>query len=139
MRSTVCILYHIINFFRLTAVLGKASDAIRDQVMRHNPLTGVFNEAYNNQAVRFNVQDAYLKSDITDDGLTRAFTHMSIRCNPGALKEVPREVMDRLLAADPEIAILERQFKESHTWIKWEYKFINRAPKEIREAHKKLG
>ena len=47
--------------------------------------------------------------------------------------------MERLLAADPEIAVLERQFKESHTRIKWEYKFINRAPKEIREAHKKLG
>jgi hypothetical protein len=107
--------------------------------MRHNPFTGVFNEAYNNQSVRFNVQDAYLESDITDDGLTRAFTHMSIRCNPGALKEVPREVMERLLAADPEIAVLERQFRESHTRIKWEYKFIKRAPKEIREAHKKLG
>jgi hypothetical protein len=107
--------------------------------MRHNPFTGVFNEAYNNQSVRFNVQDAYLESDITDDGLTRAFTHMSIRCNPGAPKEVPREVMEQLLAADPEIAVLERQFRESHTRIKWEYKFIKRAPKEIREAHKKLG
>ena len=135
----VCILYHVVNLSRLTAVLGKASDAIRDQVMRHNPFTGVFNEAYNNESVRFNTQDAYLEEDITDDGLTRAFTHMSIRCNPGAPKEVPREVMERLLAADPEIAVLERQFKESHTRIKWEYKFIIRAPKEIREAHKKLG
>jgi Protein of unknown function (DUF3435) len=107
--------------------------------MRHNPFTGVFNEAYNNESVRFNTQDAYLEEDITDDGLTRAFTHMSIRCNPGAPKEVPKEVMERLLAADPEIAVLERQFKESHTRIKWEYKFIIRAPKEIREAHKKLG
>ncbi|KAK0105971.1 hypothetical protein ONS95_004480 [Cadophora gregata] len=121
------------------AIDGKASDAVRDQVMRHNPFTGVFNEAYNNQAVRFNVQDAYLESDITDDGLTRAFTHMSIRCNPGAPKEVPREVMDRLLAADPEIVVLEREIKESHTRIKWDYTFINRAPKEVREAHKKLG
>jgi hypothetical protein len=132
------VLYYIVNFSRLIAVLGKASDAIRDQVMRHNPFTGVFNEAYN-QAVRFNVYDAYLESEITDNGLTRAFTHMSIRCNPGAPKEVPREVMERLLAADPEIAALEREFKESHTRIKWDYKFIKRAPKEIREAHKKLG
>jgi hypothetical protein len=85
------------------------------------------------------VQDAYLESNITDNGLTRAFTHISIRCNPSAPKEVPREVMDRLLAADPEIAVLKRQFKESHTRIKWEYKFIKRAPKEIREAHNKLG
>jgi hypothetical protein len=135
----VCIPVSHCNFSRLTAVLGKASDSIRDQVMRHNPFTGVFNEAYNNESVRFNTQDAYLEEDITDDGLTRAFTHMSIRCNPGAPKEVPREVMDRLLAADPEIAVLERQFQESHTRIKWDYKCINRAPKEVREAHKKLG
>jgi hypothetical protein len=47
--------------------------------------------------------------------------------------------MDQLLAADPEIAVLEQQFKESHTRVKWEFKFINRAPEEIREAHKKLG
>jgi hypothetical protein len=85
------------------------------------------------------VQDAYLESDITDDGLTRAFTHMSIRCNPGALKEVPREVMERLLAMDLEIAVLERRFRESHTRIKLKYKFIKRAPKEVREAYKKLG
>ena len=48
-------------------------------------------------------------------------------------------MIKRLLAADPEIAVLKRQFKELYTQIKWEYKFINRAPKEIREAHKKLG
>jgi hypothetical protein len=85
------------------------------------------------------VQDAYLESDITDDSLTRAFTHMSIRCNPGAPKEVPREVMDQLLAADPEIAVLEQQFRELYTRIKWEYKFINRAPLDVKEAHKKLS
>jgi hypothetical protein len=50
--------------------------------MRHDPSTGVFNGAYINHAVRFNVQDAFLESDISDDGLTRAFTHVSIRCSP---------------------------------------------------------
>jgi hypothetical protein len=105
--SIVCILYYIVNFSKLTAVLGKALDAIHNQVIRHNPFTGVFNKAYNNQAVRFNVQDAYLQSDITNDRLTRAFTHMSIRCNPSAPKEVPREVIDRLLAVDPEITVLK--------------------------------
>src|SRR5258706_7686605 len=104
------------------AVLGAAPDAVRDQVMRHDPFTGVFNGAYLNHSVRFNVQDAFLESDISDDGLTRAFTHMSIRCNPGAPKEVPKEVMDPLIAADPDIADLERRFKESYTQIKWEYK-----------------
>ncbi|KAH6725063.1 hypothetical protein BKA61DRAFT_688492 [Leptodontidium sp. MPI-SDFR-AT-0119] len=112
----------------------------RDAGFEDNLTSYCFRQGYVNAIdVRFNVQDAYLESDITDDGLTRAFTHMSIRCNPSAPKEVPREVINRLPAVDPEIVVLERQVKESHTRIKWEYKFINRAPKEIRETHKKLG
>ena len=120
------------------ALLGVASDAVRDQVMRHDPFTGVFNGAYINHMVRFNVQDAFLESDISDDGLTRAFTHMSIRCNPGAPKKVPSEVMDRLLAADPDIKDLERRFKALHTEIKWEHKFIKRAPQKKQKEHKDL-
>jgi hypothetical protein len=127
-----------ISLSRLITVLGSALDAVRDQVMRHNPFTGVFNEAYINSSVRFNVQDAFLESDISDDGLTQAFTHMSIRCNPGAPKEVPKEVMDPLLAADPEIVDLEQQFKKSHTQIKAKYKLIKRAPIRIRKKHKDL-
>jgi predicted phage-related endonuclease len=63
---------------------------------------------------------------------------MSIRCNPGAPNEVPREVMEPLLAADPDIADLERQFKELYTQIKWEYKFIRIAPKKIRKEYDDL-
>jgi hypothetical protein len=120
------------------AVLGAAPDAVRDQVMRQDPFTGVFNGAYLNNCVRFNVQDAFLESDISDDGLTRAFTHMSIRCNPGAPKEVPGKVMQLLLAADPDIADLERRFKELYTQIKWEYKFIKLAPKKIGKEYDDL-
>jgi len=86
--------------------------------MRHDPFTGVFNGMYINHTVRFNVQDAFLESDISDDRLTRAFTHMSIRCNPGAPREVPNRVMERLFAADPEITDLERRFKALATEIK---------------------
>ena len=107
-----------ISLSRLITVLGSALDAVRDQVMRHNPFTGVFNEAYINSSVRFNVQDAFLESDISDDRLTQAFTHMSIQCNLEAPKEVPKEVMKPLLAADPDIADLERRVKQSFTQIK---------------------
>ena len=79
------------------------SDAVRDQAIRYNPFTRVFNGTYLNHSVRFNVQDAFLKSNISDDGLTRAITYMSIWCNPGALEEVPKEVIDSLLATDPDI------------------------------------
>jgi hypothetical protein len=134
----VCILYCLNPFFRLIAVLGVASDAVRDQVMQYDPFTGVFNGAYINYSVRFNVQDAFLESDISDDSLTRAFTYMSIQCNLGAPKEVPKEVMDQLIAAEPDIADLERQFKELHTQIKLKYKFIKRAPKRTRKEHDDL-
>ncbi len=86
--------------------------------MRHVPFTGVFNGAYINHAVRFNVQDAFLESDISDDRLTRAFTYMSIRCNPGAPQAVPSEVMEPIFAADPNVTDLERRFNASHTELK---------------------
>ena len=123
----------------LTAALGVASDAVRDQVMRHDPFTGVFNGAYINGNVRFNVQDAFLESDISDDGLTRAFTHMSLRCNPGAPKEVPKELMDQLLAVEPDIADLDQQFRVSRTRLRWEYGTIKRAPKQKQKEHEELG
>jgi hypothetical protein len=94
---------------------GRASGAVRDQVIRHDPFPGVFNGVYIINIVRFNMQDAFLESDISDNGLTLAFTHMSIRCTLGAPKEVPKEVMEPLLAADPGIVGLERQFMALYT------------------------
>jgi hypothetical protein len=118
MGSTVYILCLLLSRSRLIPLLGLAPDSVRDQVMRHDPLTGVFCGSYISGNVRFNVQDAYLEGEISEDGLTRAFTHMSIRCNPGALEGVPREMMDQFLAADPDIVDLERRCKESLTQIK---------------------
>jgi tRNA(Glu) U13 pseudouridine synthase TruD len=63
---------------------------------------------------------------------------MSIRCNLGAPREVPREVIELLLAADPDITDLKRRFKELYTKLKSEYKFIKRAPKGIKEKHDDL-
>jgi hypothetical protein len=107
--------------------------------MRHDPFTGVFNGAYINGNVRFNVQDAFLESDVSDDGLTRAFTYMSIRCNPGAPDTVPTELMDQLLAEDPDIVELDRQFKESRLRLREEYGTIKRAPKRTQKEHEDLG
>jgi len=106
--------------------------------MRHDPYTGVFNGAYNNESVRFNVQDAFLNGEISEDGLTRAFTHMSIRCNPGAPKEVPEEAMKQLLAAAPDIVELDRQVKESSIRLRREFGCINRAPTLEQNGHKEL-
>lgn len=107
-------------FRRSTAniVNGAASDSVRDQVLRHDPSTGVFSAAYRDQLVRFNIQDAFLKSNISNDGLTRAFIYISIRYNPGAPNGVPEEVMSSFYAADPDIVSLERQSQELRAKIK---------------------
>jgi len=55
MLLIIYILYYIINFFKLIAVLNKALNAIYNQVIRHNPFTKVFNKAYNNKLVKFNM------------------------------------------------------------------------------------
>ncbi|KAJ8065403.1 hypothetical protein OCU04_006091 [Sclerotinia nivalis] len=84
-----------------------ASDAVHNQIMRHDPFTGVFNRVYINNIIRFNVQNAFLENEISDNGLTRAFTHISIRYNPSVPNEVLTEIMNSLLTADPDIVDLE--------------------------------
>lgn len=64
------------------------------------------------------MQDAFLKNDISNNGLTRAFTHISIWYNLGALKEVPEEVMKPLFTIDLDVVNLKQQVKELHTKIK---------------------
>ncbi|KAJ8065098.1 hypothetical protein OCU04_005811 [Sclerotinia nivalis] len=106
--------------------------------MRHDLFTGVFNGAYINNIVRFNVQDAFLESEISDDGLTRAFTYISIRCNSDVPKEVPTEMIKSLLVADPDIVDLERQFKKLYTQIKRDFKFIRYVSQTIRKQYEDL-
>src|SRR5271163_3228842 len=127
MLSTVSILSVLFFSSRLTAFLGAAPDAVRVHIMRHNPFTGVFNGSYLNGRVRFNFQDAFLEEDISDDGLTRAFTHIWIKCILGAPVEVPSEVLNEL-PHDPEIAENERRHKELHHIIRSRYGYINQAP-----------
>ena len=71
--------------------------------MRHNPFTGVFNGAYINENVRFNVQDVFVESNILDDGLRHAFTYMSIWYNPSTLDTVPIKLIDQLLGIELDI------------------------------------
>ena len=77
--------------------------AVRDQVIRHNPKTGVFSGSYLNEKVRFDVQAAFLDRP-SIDGLTKAFTYMSLTCNLHAPKDVPKEVMKAL---PPNLVIVE--------------------------------
>ncbi|KAI9808022.1 MAG: hypothetical protein M1827_007547 [Pycnora praestabilis] len=69
------------------AVDGTATKAVRDQVMRHNSNSNIF-QAYLNQRVKFDVQAAFLECP-SADGLLRAFAHMSLTCDPRAPTSVP--------------------------------------------------
>ena len=49
------------------------------------------------------MQDAYFEENISDNGLTRAFIHISIRYNLNALKDIPEEIIKPLFIANPDI------------------------------------
>ena len=72
------------------------------------------------------------------DGLTKAFTHMSLTCDPRAPKHVPQEVMDAL-PPDPLIVELETDRWELYEAIRKEYRFIKQARgTDIGDMYQKL-
>ena len=119
------------------ALLGVAPDSIVDQVMRHDPLTGCMQNAYQNRRVGFNTQDAFLERDPSADGLTRAFTHMSIRCNPEVPRTIPKAELAEL-PPDPEAVNLLNQVKAMACDMRRQYGFIKSAPRETREKYQQL-
>jgi len=80
-------------------------DMVRDQVMRHNPNSVVYNGAYINERVLFNVLSTILER-LSIDGILRILTHMSLIYNPRALVHVPDNVLI-VLPPDPSIVDLE--------------------------------
>ncbi|KAH8119865.1 hypothetical protein DFH11DRAFT_1721770 [Phellopilus nigrolimitatus] len=92
-------------------VNGQASDAVRDQVMRHNNHSNVFQDAYLNAHVQFDVQNAVLGEPLQDRVLSM-LSHVGHTRDPRASGDmVPDEVWD-LLPEDPEIEQLERRREE---------------------------
>ena len=90
--------------------LGSATDAVRDQVMRHLPNSAVYNGAYINERVRFDVQSAVLERP-SADGILRILTHMSLMRDPRAPVHVPDDVL-AALPPDPDIVALEQRREE---------------------------
>jgi hypothetical protein len=105
--------------------------------MRHNPYIRVFG-AYLNQRVRFDIENAFFE-DLINDGLSRVFTHMSIRFNPLALIGVPSEVF-KALPTDPNLIEWESWRIKLYYTIRHLYGPICRAPQtEIVEEYYELG
>jgi hypothetical protein len=119
------------------ALLKVAPSAVVDQVMRHDPMTGCMANAYLNRRVGFNTQDAFLERDPSADGLTRAFTHMSIRCDAEVPREIPKKELDKL-PLDPEVEELTKLVKQTAIQLRQRYGFIKSAPEEILEEYKQL-
>ncbi|KAM7183511.1 FluG domain containing protein [Rhypophila sp. PSN 637] len=107
----------------INAIIEKAPNAVEN--------------AYLNHRVGYNVQDAFLERDPSADGLTRAFTHMSIRCNPEVPKEIPKEEFDKL-PQDPSIVELRRAVTRQWISIRQQYQFIKTAPEDVVKEYRQV-
>jgi len=89
-------------------VNGQASDAVRDQVMRHRNHSGVFQDAYLSAHVKFDVQNAVLGEPFETEVLNM-LSHVGHTRDPRASSDmVPDEVWERL-PLDPDIVKLEKE------------------------------
>ncbi|KAJ3499717.1 hypothetical protein NLG97_g97 [Lecanicillium saksenae] len=118
------------------ALLKVAPNPVVDQVMRHDPMTGCLANAYLNLRVGFNTQDAFLERDPSADGLTRAFSHMSIRCNPEVPRHIPKAELAKL-PPDPEVVELTREVKQTSIRLRQQYGFIKSAPADENDEYKR--
>jgi len=75
--------------------------------MRHNPNSAVYNGAYINERVPFDVLSAVLERP-SADGILRMLIHMSLMRDPRAPVHVPDDVF-AALPPDPSIVDLEEQ------------------------------
>jgi hypothetical protein len=78
--------------------------------MRHNPNSAVYNGAYINERVSFDVQSAVLER-LSANGILRMLTHMSLMRDPRAPMDVPDDVL-AALPPDPEIVALKQRREE---------------------------
>ena len=91
-----------------TVVSGNASDAVRDQMMRHDPRWATFNGAYINEKVEFHLERV-VAGEPTDDCLIDLFAHMSLTRDPDAGRDMVPDEVWQSLEPDPEILELEAQ------------------------------
>lgn len=75
--------------------------------MRHNPNAAVYNGAYINERVPFDVLSAVLERP-SADGVLRMLTHMSLMRDPRAPIQVPDDVL-AALPPDLDITALEQE------------------------------
>ncbi|RYP47628.1 hypothetical protein DL768_006344 [Monosporascus sp. mg162] len=97
-----------VSVLQTKIVGGNVSDAVRDQIIRHNPKFATFHGVYLNEMVQFDMQNTFLGKQ-AEDQLYKLFTYVSLTRNPRAVKDmVPEEVWANI-EPDPEIIALEQR------------------------------
>lgn len=97
----------------------------------------MYAECVSKPSDRVPTQDAFLERDPSVDGLTKAFTHMSIRCNPEVAKEIPKDELHKL-PSDPEVVYLKERIRQMALRMRQEYGFIKHAPSMVKEEYQQL-
>ncbi|KAK4249237.1 hypothetical protein C7999DRAFT_39654 [Corynascus novoguineensis] len=87
---------------------GNAPDAVRDQMLRHDPKWATFNSVYINPRVRFHLQNAVLYEPY-EDALIEMLTHISVMRDPRASRDIAPDEVWRKMPPDPEIVELEQR------------------------------
>lgn len=87
---------------------GNAPDAVRDQMLRHDPKWVTFNSSYINPRVKFHLQNAVLHEP-HEDALIEMLTHISVMRDPRAGRDIVPEEVWRNIPPDPEIVELEQR------------------------------
>ncbi|KAK3371955.1 FluG domain-containing protein [Podospora didyma] len=117
------------------AANGNAPDAVRDQMMRHNPKFFTFFSAYLNQIANFHLQNAFLEEEL-ENQLFRMFAHVSLTRDPRATRDMVPEEVWASLPPDPEISKLEERRAELK---QGQYRFDGHKDEdEIRELTYKI-
>lgn len=89
-------------------VNGQASDAVRDQIMRHNNHSNVFQDAYLNAHVLFDVQNAILGEPL-QNAMLDMLSHVGHTRDSRAINDMVPDDVWATLQSDPEVVELERQ------------------------------
>ncbi|RFU74046.1 domain containing [Trichoderma arundinaceum] len=97
-------------FQRMAAngVNGKATNTVRDLVMRHDPEWATFNSAYINEKVQFHVQNAVLDEALEDE-LIQLWSHMRMTQDTRASSDMVPDEVWRNIQPDPGIENLKDQ------------------------------
>jgi hypothetical protein len=96
--------FRIVEFF--LTVLDNANKNVRDQIMRHDSQSNIF-QAYLNRRADCHVQIVFFEQFSADE-LIKIFSHMSIKYDSRVSIVMPEEIFDRL-SLDSEIIELQRR------------------------------